>query len=143
MKGKRKQATRRANAKRSVRRSPLRGKKFRSVVKVASAQPLKNPRKTSSVQRWGDFSLRLPTMSSHPEHGPRDMHVLVSATGRGWIVRKSGAARGIGTFHTREEAIAHARDLAKDSNTQLYIHRQDGRVSDVHSYVKEGKGNYK
>jgi len=54
-----------------------------------------------------------------------------------WSVMRSGAKRASGTFQTQKEAVEHARKMAKDQGTELYIHGEDGRIRDRNSYGKD------
>ena len=62
----------------------------------------------------------------------RDYHVIPSPGG-GWSVRREGAQRSSGVFDRQSDAIAHARELARDSNTELVVHGKDGRIRDHNS----------
>ncbi|HEY5721610.1 MAG TPA: DUF2188 domain-containing protein [Allosphingosinicella sp.] len=59
-------------------------------------------------------------------------HVVPS--GSKWSVRKAGAMRASGTYDTQIEAIAHARDVAQNQKTELFIHGRDGRIRERNSY---------
>lgn len=60
-------------------------------------------------------------------------HVIPSTKG-GWAVRQSGAERASKVFETKEEAVKHARTLAKKDQSELYIHGRDGRIREKSSY---------
>ena len=60
-------------------------------------------------------------------------HVVTNPNG-GWSVKKSGATKSSRNFVTQREAIAYARDKAKKSSGELYIHRTDGRIRERNSY---------
>lgn len=62
----------------------------------------------------------------------KGQHVVPS--GGKWRVRRAGAARASGTFETQAEAVARARELAKNQGTELYIHGEDGRIRERRSY---------
>ena len=51
-----------------------------------------------------------------------------------WSVRKAGAARASGTFETQKEAISHAKGLAQNQKTEVFIHGRDGRIRERDSY---------
>ena len=65
----------------------------------------------------------MPTKSQH-----------VVPKGSKWAVRKSGASKVTGTYTTQKEAIRAAEKVAKNQKTELYIHREDGRIRDRRSY---------
>ena len=54
--------------------------------------------------------------------------------GNKWSVRKAGASRATGTFETQREAINEAKKIAKNQQTELYIHGSDGRIRERNSY---------
>jgi len=62
----------------------------------------------------------------------KGQHVVPN--GGKWSVRRSGSARASGTFRTQEEAISKAKDIAKNQQTELYIHGRDGRIRERNSY---------
>lgn len=45
-----------------------------------------------------------------------------------WRVRKSGSSKTIKYFRTQKEAIDYAKELAKKYNSDIVIHRMDGRI---------------
>jgi len=54
-----------------------------------------------------------------------------------WGVRKAGSDKVTKTFDTQQEAIDEARKIARNQNTELYIHRRDGRIRARDSYGKD------
>lgn len=68
-------------------------------------------------------------MSSKGQH--------VVPNGGKWAVRRAGAERASGLFSTQKEAIARARELAKNQGTELYVHGQDGRIRERSSFGKD------
>lgn len=62
----------------------------------------------------------------------KGQHVVPS--GGSWSVRVAGASRSSGTFATQREAVAVARERARDQGTELYIHGRDGRIRARDSY---------
>ena len=54
-------------------------------------------------------------------------HVIRSLRG-GWDVKKTGASRASKHFENREEAIEWARSIARNQQSELYVHGEDGRV---------------
>ena len=62
----------------------------------------------------------------------KGQHVVPN--GRGWSVRRAGSSRASGTYKTQEEAIDRAKDIAKNQQTELYIHGRDGRIRERNSY---------
>lgn len=45
-----------------------------------------------------------------------------------WRVRKEGSKKTIKYFPTQEEAIAYAKQLAKNNDTNIVIHKLDGTI---------------
>lgn len=68
----------------------------------------------------------------------KGQHVVPS--GRGWAVLRSGAERATGIFRTQEEAIARAREVARNQGAELYIHGRDGRIQSRSSFGKRPEG---
>lgn len=66
----------------------------------------------------------------------KDQHVVRSADGN-WAVRSTGAEKASKVFQSKELAVSHARTLARNSSTGVYIHGKDGRVLSKDSYATE------
>lgn len=56
----------------------------------------------------------------------KGQHVVPS--GDKWSVVRAGAARASGIYKTQKEAIEKATDIARNQQTELYIHGRDGRI---------------
>jgi len=54
-----------------------------------------------------------------------------------WSVRRAGASKASSTYTTQKEAVAKARDIAKNQQTELYIHGRDGRIRERNSYAND------
>ena len=52
----------------------------------------------------------------------------------GWIVRKEGTIQPTSVHRTQKDAVAVARKIAREQNTQLVIHGRNGRVRERNSY---------
>ena len=65
-------------------------------------------------------------MSSKGQH--------VVPNGGKWSVRKAGSPKVSGTYQTQGEAVAVAKERAKNQKTELYIHGRDGRIRERNSY---------
>jgi hypothetical protein len=65
----------------------------------------------------------------------KDQHVAPSADGK-WAVRSTGAERASKKFDSQDQAIKHARAIARDSRTGVYLHSADGRVLSKDSYAQ-------
>lgn len=63
--------------------------------------------------------------------------VHVVPKGGKWSIRTSGAERTSGTFKTQDEAVAVAKERARNNSTELYVHGRDGRIRERSSYGKD------
>ncbi|MCB9309874.1 MAG: DUF2188 domain-containing protein [Lewinellaceae bacterium] len=64
-------------------------------------------------------------------------HVIPSDEQGGWAVKKSGSARISRSFDRKEEAVKYGRELSRKEQTELYIHKRDGRIQERNSYGKD------
>lgn len=62
------------------------------------------------------------------------VHHVVPRSGK-WAVRKSGNERATKTFSTQKEAIEFGMKAAKEGQSVLYVHREDGSIRDRRSYL--------
>ena len=69
--------------------------------------------------------------------GAKGQHVVPN--GGKWSVRKAGSSRATGTFSTQKEAIEAGTRIARNQGTELYIHRENGRIRDRNSYGNDPK----
>jgi hypothetical protein len=60
-------------------------------------------------------------------------HVVPSPDG-GWSVRREGAERSSRVFSRQVDAIEHARDLVRNSGSELVVHGRDGRIRESATY---------
>jgi hypothetical protein len=65
----------------------------------------------------------------------KGQHVVPS--GNGWSVKRAGASRASSTHATQQEAIAAATQIARNQQTELYIHGRDGRIRERNSYGRD------
>lgn len=63
-------------------------------------------------------------------------HVVTNLNG-GWSVIRSGAERASKTFSTQQDAVGYARDAARKSQGELYVHGRDGRIRERNSYGRD------
>lgn len=61
----------------------------------------------------------------------------VVPNGSKWSVRKAGASRASGSFKTQQQAVKEATKIAKNQQTELYIHGKDGRIRERNSYGRD------
>ncbi len=52
----------------------------------------------------------------------------------GWAVRGAGNVRATSVHNTQQQAIDSARNIARHQQSELVIHRPDGRIRDKDSY---------
>lgn len=62
----------------------------------------------------------------------KNQHVVPA--GDGWGVRGEGNSRLTSVHDTQAEAIESAREIARNQQSELVIHRPDGRIRDKDSY---------
>jgi hypothetical protein len=65
----------------------------------------------------------------------KGQHVVPN--GGKWSVRRAGSDRASGTYSTQREAIDRAIDLARNQQTELYIHGRDGRIRERSSFGQD------
>ncbi len=62
----------------------------------------------------------------------KDQHI-VPADG-GWGIRGEGNSRLTGVFETQQEAYDRGREIAKNNESDLYLHGRNGRIRAAESY---------
>ncbi|MGV1759052.1 DUF2188 domain-containing protein [Rhizobium sp. A22-96] len=62
----------------------------------------------------------------------RNQHVVPHQNG--WAVKGAGAERATKVTATQQEAIAAARDIARNQQSELLIHGENGRIRARDSY---------
>jgi uncharacterized protein (TIGR02271 family) len=60
------------------------------------------------------------------------VHVEVRETG--WAVVREGSGQATSIHPTQNEAAKEGRDIARQDETEFFLHAQDGRVREHHSY---------
>lgn len=51
-----------------------------------------------------------------------------------WAVKRGGSDRATTVVPTQKEAIKIAREIAKNQNAELFIHRRDGQIRERDSF---------
>ncbi|MCZ0704381.1 uncharacterized protein YdaT [Natronobacillus azotifigens] len=69
--------------------------------------------------------------NSRPELLDHAIHVLPDD---GWVVKTADAKRAANRYETKEEAIERGKEIAKNKETQLVIHKQSGEIQTVRNY---------
>lgn len=67
--------------------------------------------------------------SSNPELMNKAEHVIPHEDG--WAVKAQSAKQASDVFRTKEEAIKRAKEIAKNKQTSVVIHKQDGSIQDT------------
>lgn len=62
----------------------------------------------------------------------KDYHVVPQADG--WALKREGAQRASSLHNTQAQAIEAGKQLAKQQQTELVIHRPNGQIRDTDSY---------
>lgn len=52
----------------------------------------------------------------------------------GWAVKGEGNQRATSVHDTQQQAVNAAREIARNQQSELVIHRPDGRIRDKDSY---------
>ncbi len=63
----------------------------------------------------------------------RNQHVVRSDNGQ-WAVKGENALRPTNLYNTPAEAIAIAKEIAKNQKSELFIHGKDGTIRERNSY---------
>lgn len=62
----------------------------------------------------------------------KNQHVIPHQ--EGWGVKGEGNEKVTKHFETQQEAIEHGREIAKNQQSELFIHNQQGRIRERNSY---------
>ena len=62
----------------------------------------------------------------------KNQHVVPH--GDKWAVKGAGNERATSLHETQAQAAAAAREIARNQESELFIHRPDGRIRDRESY---------
>jgi uncharacterized protein YdaT len=65
----------------------------------------------------------------------QNQHVVTH--GNSWAVRGAGNSRVTSKHPTQNQAIDNARNIAQRKNSEVVIHRPDGRIRDKDSFGKD------
>ncbi|MEX2181890.1 MAG: DUF2188 domain-containing protein [Gemmatimonadaceae bacterium] len=61
-----------------------------------------------------------------------NQHVLPRSDG--WAVKKAGADKDTKVFDRQDQAIRFATKVAKNNESELFIHSRDGRIRERNTY---------
>lgn len=62
----------------------------------------------------------------------KNQHVV--PVGDGWGIKGEGNQKYTGLYDTQEEAINHAKPIAQNQKSELFIHRENGQIRERNSY---------
>ena len=65
----------------------------------------------------------------------KNQHVVPHENG--WAVKGEGNQKATSVHNTQQQAIDAARDIARNQQSDLVIHRPDGRIRDKDSHGKD------
>lgn len=65
---------------------------------------------------------------------PRKTHHVVPNSGGGWDVKKGGGERAIKHFDNKHDAVDYGRDVSKNQESELVIHKKDGTIQNPDSH---------
>jgi len=68
-----------------------------------------------------------------PKKGLQTHHVVPNPGG-GWDIKRGGSDHTIKRFVRKQDAIAAAKQIAKNQETELKIHNKDGKIAQSISY---------
>ena len=67
----------------------------------------------------------------------KNQHVVPRNGGEQWAVQGEGNSRASSLHNTQREAIAAAREIARNQQSELLIHGQNGQIRSRDSYVND------
>jgi endonuclease YncB( thermonuclease family) len=62
----------------------------------------------------------------------RNVHVVPN--GNGWAVKPEGASKPVSMHRTQRAAAEAGREVARENQSELFIHRPNGQIRDRDSY---------
>ena len=63
-----------------------------------------------------------------------DEHHVVSNLEGGWDIKRSGGKKSIQHFDKKQDAVDAARGISKNQDTELVIHKKDGKIQKKDSH---------
>lgn len=66
----------------------------------------------------------------------KEHHIVYNPNG-GWDIKRENAKRVSAHTETKEEAIRIGRRISKNQDTELVVHRKDGRIQNPDSHGKD------
>ncbi len=68
-------------------------------------------------------------MAKREEH-----HVVPNSNHGGWDVKRNNADRASGHYEKKSDAVDAARQMSRNANTELVIHKKDGTIQNPDSH---------
>ena len=65
---------------------------------------------------------------------PRKTHHVVPDGDKGWNIKKGGGQKVIKHFDRKQDAVDHAREISKNQESELIIHKKDGTIQNSDSH---------
>ncbi len=66
----------------------------------------------------------------------KTQHVVPGLSG-GWSVKKGGSIKATKNFDNKKEAEMYGRQVAKNQQAELVIHKKDGTIQNSNSFGKD------
>lgn len=63
----------------------------------------------------------------------KNQHVVSDGNG-GWNVKGANNQRATANFQTQAEAIQRATEIAKNQNSEMFVHGRNGQIRERNSY---------
>jgi hypothetical protein len=60
----------------------------------------------------------------------------VTPGGNDWKIQRGGSSRASARFETKAQALSRAREMARNSGAQLFIHGRDGKIQEERTYPR-------
>jgi len=64
----------------------------------------------------------------------RKTHHVVPNPDGGWDIKKGGGNRSSGHFEKKSDAVDRGRELSRNQESELVIHRKDGSIQNADSH---------
>jgi hypothetical protein len=84
-------------------------------------------RRKLNAKRTGTSSVKKYVRALNGQHVTPD-------GGGDWQVKRSGSGRASKVFSTQQEAIAYARGVALNQQTELFVHGRNGKIREKNTY---------
>lgn len=72
---------------------------------------------------------------------PRDTHRVMPHPDGGWQVKRDGGKRASHVTDTKAEAEKLGREISRNQETELQIHKRDGTIGESDSHGNDPRGD--